>query len=111
MLILQGCDGRRHVLADELIDMTKGASRQKPPVLVKNAPVHGSAGVDVFPHCVAHEADRCDDLDFAALDIRFVNHAAYTTEVIGVGVGVDHRHHWVLADFLVDEVKGRLFMR
>jgi hypothetical protein len=31
--------------------------------------------------------------------------------VIGVGVGVDHRHHWVLADFLVDEVKGRLFMR
>ncbi len=53
-----------------------------------------------------HEARRGNNRHPAALDIGFIYDAPYSTEVVGMGVGKDHRHHRTLAQFFVNEGEG-----
>ncbi len=87
--------------------MSKGTARQQYAVLEKQPAAHRIAGIDVFRYRMVHKADRSDDLDLTTSNVGFVHHPSHTAEVIGMGVGVDHRHHRALTEFLVDEVERR----
>ena len=75
---------RGGVLPDGLVDMAKGAARQKDAVLEEHPAVHGIAGVDILGNRVFHEADRGNDRHLAAFHVRLVHHAAHPTEVVGM---------------------------
>ena len=54
---------------------------------------------------MVHKADRSDDLDLPARDIGFVHHTAHAAEVIGMRVGVNHRHHRAFTELFIDELE------
>ena len=93
------CDG----LPDRLVDMAERAPVEQRSVLVERAPVHRVARVHVLCHRMVHEPDRGDHLHPSGLDVGFVDHAAHATEVVDVGVRVDHRNHGTRTEVLVDK--------
>ena len=94
------------VLADRLVNVSKGTARQQHAILEEHAPVHGGAGHHVLRNSMVHETHRGDHLDLAALDVGFIDHATHPAEMIAVRVRVDHRHHRAGTQFLIDELQG-----
>ena len=98
---LTGC----HVLTEPHSHVPEGADGQKHAVLEEGPTSHGVAGVDVLGDCEIHEVLGRDDLRLARSHVGLVEEAANPTEVIDVGVGVDHRYNGALPEVLVDELE------
>ncbi|MNQ48931.1 hypothetical protein D3C85_628190 [compost metagenome] len=98
----------RCALAQAGIDLAFFATGQQAAELELRAAAHGVAGVDVLAHHVFHEPGGGEHLDLAGLDVGFVDDPAHATEVVDVGVAVDHRHHRFVRTVLVVQVQRRL---
>ncbi|MNS53590.1 hypothetical protein D3C72_863490 [compost metagenome] len=98
----------RRALAQASIDLAFFATGQQAAELELRAAAHGVAGVDVLAHHVFHEPGGGEHLDLAGLDVGFVDDPAHATEVVDVGVAVDHRHHRFARTVLVVQVQCRL---
>jgi hypothetical protein len=72
------------ILADRLVHVAVRVARQQHGVRVLRAPRHGVAGEDVLGNCLAEKALRRDDLDLAAGDVGFIDHAAHAAEMVDV---------------------------
>ncbi|MCY1522326.1 hypothetical protein D9M68_571750 [compost metagenome] len=97
-----------NVLADGLVDVTVGATRQHRAVLKEHPPDHRIAGVHVLGDGVLHETYGRDDRDLAALHVLYVHYAMRPTEVITMGVRVDDCDHRTGAERCIDEIERGL---
>ena len=74
--------------------------------MVKEAPIHGIAGVDILAHGMGHEAQGRDNRYLATGYIRFINNAAHATKVVSVGVGLDHCRDRTGTQFFGNKIQG-----
>ena len=79
-------------LAEPASDLPVGSLGERRAVHEVRSASHRRADEHVLGDRFLHEALRCDHRDTAGVDVGFVDHALHATEVVDVGVRVDHRH-------------------
>ena len=98
----------RHALAQSGIHLASRPTGQGGAVHVLGAAFHGRSGQHVFADGMFEEPLGRDDLDFASLDVRLVDHPAHAAEMVDVRVGVDHRGHRLARTVLEVQFEARL---
>ena len=77
------------------------------PKLIHGPSAHGWSGQQVLGHCLSEEPFRGHDRNLAGVDALLFHHAENPTEVVDVGVGVDHSGDWTRPKVLGNEFEGR----
>ena len=95
-------------LADSGGDLAARTFGQQGPELIGRPTGHGRTGDDVLADRMVHKAGRRDDVDPPGVNIGLGDDAAHAAKVIGVAVGVDHRHHRPRAQLGVGQLQRRL---
>ena len=97
---------QRDRLAEPAVDVLLRAGGQQRPELVHRPTRHREPGDHVLGDRLAEEVLRGDDPASSGVDVVLAGHTEHSAEVVGVGVGVDHRHDRSLAERVVGQLQA-----